>query len=108
MRHPGVLRGAVPRIPFGEEPMSIKNAILATAVASLFASGAAMAKEKQAKKAGDTVKCEGINECKGHGGCKSANNACKGQNGCKGQGVTDTSAEECKAKGGKVQVAEKK
>ncbi len=88
--------------------MSIKNAILATAVASLFASGAAMAKEKQAKKAGDTVKCEGINECKGHGGCKSANNACKGQNGCKGQGVTDTSAEECKAKGGKVQVAEKK
>ena len=87
--------------------MSMKSAILATAVASIFASGAAFAKDKPAKKASDNVKCEGINECKGHGGCKSANNACKGQNGCKGQGVTETSADQCKAKGGKVQVAEK-
>jgi hypothetical protein len=88
--------------------MSIKNAIFATAVASLFASGAVLAKDKDAKKAGSTVKCEGINECKGHGGCKSATNACKGQNGCKGQGVTDASADDCKAKGGKVQVADAK
>ena len=88
--------------------MSIKNALLASAVASLFLSGAAFAKDKTDKKTGSTVKCEGINECKGHGSCKSANNACKGQNGCHGQGLTETSADECKAKGGKVQVAEKK
>jgi hypothetical protein len=88
--------------------MSMKNAILASAVASMFASGAALAKDKPEKKAGDTVKCEGINSCKGTGACKSANNGCKGQNGCHGQGLTETSADECKAKGGKVQVAEKK
>ena len=87
--------------------MSIRNAILATAVASLFASGAALAKDKSEKKAGSSVKCEGINECKGHGACKSAQNACKGQNGCKGQGVTETSEKDCKTKGGKVQMAEK-
>lgn len=87
--------------------MSMKNAVLASAVASLFLSGAAMAKEKTEKKAGSKVMCAGINECKGHGGCKSASNACKGQNGCKGQGLTETSDKDCKAKGGKVQVAEK-
>jgi hypothetical protein len=65
--------------------MSMKNAVLASAVASLFLSGAALAKHKTEKKSGSTVKCEGINECKGHGSCKSANNACKGQNGCKGR-----------------------
>jgi hypothetical protein len=88
--------------------MSMKNAILATAVASLFASGAAFAKDKTEKKAGSAVRCEGINECKGHGACKSASNACKGQNGCKGQGVTETSAKDCSAKGGKAQMAENK
>jgi hypothetical protein len=87
--------------------MSMKNAVLASAVASLFLSGAAFAQEKTTKKASKTsVMCEGINECKGHGGCKSAHNACKGQNGCKGQGVTETNEKECKDKGGKVQVAQ--
>jgi hypothetical protein len=87
--------------------MSMKNAVLASAVASLFMSGAAFAKDKAEKKAADKVMCSGVNECKGHGGCKSASNACKGQNGCKGQGLTETSAEDCKTKGGKVQTASK-
>jgi len=88
--------------------MSMKNAVLASAVASLFLSGAAFAKEKDAKKASKSVMCEGINECKGHGGCKSASNACKGQNGCKGQGLTETASDkDCKDKGGKVQTAQK-
>ena len=87
--------------------MSMKNAVLATAVASLFVSGAAFAaKGKTEKKASATVRCGGINECKGHGGCKSAHNACKGQNGCKGQGITETNEKDCAAKGGKI-VAEK-
>jgi hypothetical protein len=87
--------------------MSMKNAVLASAVASLFLSGAAFAKEKTAKKAGSPVMCAGINECKGQGGCKSASNDCKGQNGCKGQGLTETSTKDCKDKGGKVQVSQK-
>jgi hypothetical protein len=87
--------------------MSIKNAVLASAVASLFLSGAAFAKDKAAKKSGSSVKCEGINECKGTGSCKSASNACKGQNGCKGQGLTETSKKDCTAKGGKVATAQK-
>ena len=87
--------------------MSMKNAVLATAVASLFVSGAAFAKGKTEKKTSSAVRCEGINECKGHGACKSASNACKGQNGCKGQGVTETSEKDCKDKGGKVEVAAK-
>jgi len=87
--------------------MSMKNAVLATAVASLFVSGAAFAKEKTEKKSDSKVMCSGVNECKGHGSCKSANNACKGQNGCKGQGMTETTEKDCKDKGGKVEVAEK-
>ena len=87
--------------------MSIKNAVLASAVASLFLSGAAFAKDKTAKKSGSSVKCEGINECKGTGSCKSASNACKGQNGCKGQGVTETTSKDCTTKGGKVATAQK-
>ncbi len=87
--------------------MSIKSAVLATAVASLFVSGAAFAKEKSGKH-GSKVMCEGINECKGHGACKSASNACKGQNGCKGQGLTETKDDKaCSDKGGKVAVAQK-
>ena len=88
--------------------MNVKNTVIASAVASMFLSGAAMAKGKAGKKTTEVVKCAGINECKGHGGCKSATNACKGQNGCKGQGVTETSSQDCTTKGGKVAVAEKK
>ena len=87
--------------------MSMKNALIASAVASMFMSGAAVAKAKSAKKTAEVVKCAGINECKGHGSCKSANNACKGQNGCKGQGFTETTKKDCTAKGGKVATAQK-
>lgn len=56
------------------------------------------ADEKTAK-----VHCQGVNDCKGKGGCKSAANACAGQNGCKGKGFVDTASEEdCKTKGGTV------
>jgi len=54
--------------------------------------------EKTAK-----VHCQGVNDCKGKSGCKTAANACAGQNGCKGKGYVDvTSEDECKAKGGTV------
>ena len=51
----------------------------------------------------DSVKCGGINACKGQSACKTASSSCKGQNACKGQGYSEvpTSAD-CTAKGGKV------
>ena len=84
--------------------MTTKGALVAAAVAGLMASATPMV--ASAKGAGK-VHCQGVNACKGKGGCKGADNACKGQNGCKGQGLTETSEKDCKAKGGKVEVAEK-
>lgn len=49
------------------------------------------------------VKCDGINECAGHGACQGADNACKGKNSCKGKGYLEVPSEqECKDKGGTV------
>ena len=74
---------------------------LATAAAALFLSGAAMTAAPNQAQAADGVKCMGINSCKGHGECKTANNECKGLNGCKGKGwITVGTAEECADKGG--------
>lgn len=50
-----------------------------------------------------SIKCAGINACKGQSSCQTASSSCKGQNACKGQGWTETgSAAECTNKGGKV------
>jgi len=81
----------------------LKGAVIAAAVGSLFASGAAQAKEKEKKASSSAVKCAGVNECKGQSSCHGANNACKGQNGCKGQGTSEMKTEkDCTDKGGKV------
>jgi hypothetical protein len=54
------------------------------------------------------VLCVGVNDCKAKGVCSGATHGCRGQNACKGQGVTrEKDAETCKAKGGKVAMAEK-
>jgi hypothetical protein len=47
--------------------------------------------------AGDaaTVKCQGVNSCKGQSECKSAKNSCKGMNSCKGQGYVSMTKEAC-------------
>ena len=64
---------------------------LATAAAGMFAvTAAAPAAAQDAK-----VKCEGVNGCKGKGGCKSAGTECKGKNGCKGKGRTEMSQADC-------------
>ncbi len=49
-----------------------------------------------------TVKCFGLNACKGNGKCKSLGNSCKGNNACKGQGFSMISKSKCEAKGGKT------
>ena len=51
------------------------------------------------------IHCEGVNDCKGKGGCKSAKNDCKGKNACKGKSFAEMTEEDCKAKGGTVAAA---
>ena len=48
------------------------------------------------------VKCFGVNVCKGHNDCKTANNACKGHGSCKGQGFVKMSAGACSKIGGEA------
>lgn len=79
----------------------ITGALLATAVAALFATAPAIAAEEATK---DYVKCAGANGCKGQGACASAGHDCAGKNECKGKGwIKAKSAEECKEKGGTVE-----
>ena len=74
---------------------------IATAAAALFSVASvplALAGEEEA-----SVKCSGINACKGQSGCQTAESACAGQNSCKGKGwIKAASAEECETKGGTV------
>jgi hypothetical protein len=81
----------------------VRGAAIASALGSLLASGMAYAAEKKDKTTEKTVKCVGVNDCKGKGSCKSAKNDCKGQNACKGQSFAELSAKECGDKGGKVE-----
>jgi uncharacterized membrane protein len=83
---------------------SLKGAMIAAAVAGLFAANSTLADEaKTIKNESDTVKCSGVNACKGQGSCAGAGHECAGKNGCKGQGwVKVGSARACTDKGGKV------
>lgn len=73
---------------------------MATAAAALFTMG--VTTTVQAAEDG-TVKCAGVNSCKGTSECKTAKSECKGQNSCKGHGWTSKkSAAECTKDGGKV------
>jgi len=80
--------------------MKAKNILIASTAAMLLLSGAVTvrADDTGAKQ----VSCFGVNSCKGHGSCKTAQNDCKGKNGCKGQGNMMMTPEDCNAKGGKV------
>ena len=82
--------------------MSSKGMLIAGAVATLFLSGAVVAQAED--KAGGDIKCAGVNACKGKGACAggTGGNECAGKNSCKGQGVSEMSAADCTAKGGKV------
>lgn len=84
----------------------LKGTLLASAVAGMF--GCASTSQQAAGStvaaaSSEVVKCEGINECKGHGSCGGGSHHCAGQNECKGKGWVKTATqEECAAKGGKV------
>lgn len=81
--------------------MNAKSILIASTAAMLLITGAVTARADEMM-SGKQVTCFGINSCKGHGSCKTAQNDCKGKNGCKGQGNTVTSPDDCNAKGGKV------
>ncbi len=88
--------------------MNAKVVMIAGAAALLIVSGAVTARADESAGSA-TVKCMGINSCKGQGACASAKNDCKGTNSCKGQGwVQVSSAQECTSKGGTVMPAPKK
>ena len=76
----------------------LSGVALATAAATLLLAGVSTTTVTATEVA--TVKCSGINSCKGSGACASATHACAGQNSCKGQGWVKATAEECKTKGG--------
>jgi hypothetical protein len=85
-----------------------KGSLLASAVATLFVSAGCSSNESKelsvSANQAQSVKCVGINACKGTSECQSVDgaNACQGHNSCKGQGwVTIPSLDECHQKGGK-------
>ena len=85
--------------------MRTRNALVASAAAALFLAGFGGAAHAEAPGSEAKVKCEGVNSCKGHSDCKSAQNACKGHNGCGGKGFLMMTQAECDA--AKAKAAEK-
>ena len=77
------------------------GAALAFAAASLVGCASMTATDTSASASKD-VHCYGVNKCKGHNDCKTANNACKGHASCKGQGFISMPASSCDHVGGKV------
>ncbi len=79
-----------------------KGALIATAVAGLFAVNVALASQPEGEAKEAKVHCYGVNECKGKGACGTAEHACAGMNSCKGKGWIDLSETACKERGGTV------
>lgn len=75
---------------------------LASATAALLLTGVSVTSVANAGQKAATVKCSGINSCKGKSACGTATTSCAGQNSCKGKGWIKTTAKVCKAKGGKI------
>lgn len=83
--------------------MSINKTVgtsLAIAAASLFSMGAATTAVAADSSATEMVHCYGVNTCKGHNDCKTAENACAGQGSCKGLGFVTVSKKACADIGG--------
>jgi uncharacterized membrane protein len=77
---------------------------VAAAVVGMLATGYQFSADEKKADEG-SVKCAGINSCKGHGACAAADgsHACAGKNDCKGKGwVKVKTDKECTDKGGTV------
>jgi len=76
---------------------------LAASAAALFSTAVVPLAFAGDAKDSSSVKCMGINACKGQSKCKTASSACAGQNSCKGKGwFLSASADECMKQGGTV------
>jgi uncharacterized membrane protein len=90
-----------------ENPVNKRSALLAAAAAALFVGGQATIASANHHEAGETVKCDGVNSCKGHSDCKTDHSECNGHNECAGKGWKNMSQAECDAaKAGKADGAE--
>ena len=79
--------------------------MIAASATALALSSAAIAADKPLPKqigANDTVKCYGVNSCKGTADCKTTEHECKGMNTCKGQGFKALAAGQCLKRGGTI------
>ena len=85
-----------------------RNTVLMAAIAGLLTAGALGAASTAHAADADTVKCYGINSCKGSSSCAGAGHSCAGKNACKGQGFVQTSKDDCAKKGGKLTPPESK
>ena len=85
--------------------MGTRSALVASAAAAMFLAGSLVLPSAEESGAGAKIKCEGVNSCKGHSECKSAQNDCKGKNSCSGKGFMIMSKAECDA--AKAKAAEK-
>jgi len=74
-------------------------AIAAASLTGCASGGDSMGASKMSASA-ESVKCFGVNTCKGHNDCKTASNACKGQASCKGLGFLKMSSKACGDVGG--------
>jgi len=79
----------------------IKSGVAIASAAALFAVGASVSTTVQAAEDG-SVKCAGVNTCKGTSECATAKSDCKGHNSCKGQGWVKKTAAECTSAGGTI------
>jgi len=77
------------------------GAALALAAASMIGCASNTASNESAGTS-NNVHCYGVNKCKGHNDCKTAENACKGHAKCKGHGFISLSASACENVGGTV------
>ena len=77
--------------------MANKGAVLAAAAAAAFVLGAGNSALADHHEKSEKVHCEGVNACKGHSECKTAQNECGGLNSCKGKGWVSMTSEECDA-----------
>jgi hypothetical protein len=85
---------------------TLRGVAIAGALATLMAPAIAFADKSKAAKG---IHCEGTNDCKGKGNCKSAAHDCKGKNDCKGQSFTmEKNSKACEDKGGKAASAPSK
>ena len=79
------------------------GAALAIAAAGMLGGAGSVAQAESAAATGnqtDLVHCYGVNACKGHNDCKTAENACGGHASCKGHGFVAMPSKACGDVGG--------